>query len=254
MRKLLFLFSFIFLISCDNSNDDENNSITNVNPKKITQVTKNGSLLYKFTYNSDGKISEIQNYVSNTINTTTKIEYSNGNGIKWNIYDKNNNLIEYQLYTFQNNIITKREVYVKNVSGTNFNFSSRIEYINDFNKSKNNITEASIYDSNNVYNSKYTITYTDNLGSSITNYYNSSGIKTSTSTWIKDDKIAWDTVLDPFIYQHEHNNTSISNVITATGVTSGYSAAFTYDTNRYPLTGKYIYTDGTVINYVFTWE
>uniref|UniRef100_UPI000A5716F1 hypothetical protein n=1 Tax=Streptobacillus moniliformis TaxID=34105 RepID=UPI000A5716F1 len=85
--------------------------------------------------------------------------------------------------------------------------------------------------------------------------YNDANVKTHIATWTKDDKIAWDKFLDPFVYQHEHNNISIATKEVSTGnVISGCTSSFVYDQYGYPINAVYNYTNGTVENYSFVWE
>ncbi|WBV60234.1 hypothetical protein PFY12_14495 [Chryseobacterium camelliae] len=259
MKKILLIAnSFLILFtSCSSNNDDPISNVPEVKSKRLSIVKKNGSVYLKFNYLPDGKLSGYDQYL--LIGSTTalqqilKIEYSGDYAIKYNSFDANNVLKGYQSFFYTGKYITKREIYNVNSSGQN-TLTTSSTYVNDSNKTSNNISEIKYYDANNSLTKKWSITYTNNLGSSISDIYDSSGTKVAISTWTKDDKISWEQYLDPFTYQNEHNLTSKIEKNTSTGVETGYNAQYTYDEFGYPITSKYTYTNGNIENYTFVWE
>ncbi|MBE4949909.1 hypothetical protein [Chryseobacterium culicis] len=259
MKKILLLAtsSFILSISCSSNNDDSTSNIPEVKNKRLSVVNKNGSIYLKFNYSSDGKLAGYEQYLAlgSTVVTQQilKIEYSGYNAIKYNSFDSNNVLKGYQLFAYTGKYITKREIYNVNNSGQS-SLTMSSTYVNDANKSSNNISEIKNFDANNNLTKRWNITYTNSLGNSISDIYDSSGTKVSISTWTKDDKISWEQYLDPFRYQNEHNITSKIEKNIATGSETGYNAKYTYDELGYPITSTYTYTNGSIENYTFIWE
>lgn len=255
MKKYLLAIPFLLFISCGSSNDNDIDTPP-ASPKKIISVYKDGKLYLKVNYNA-GKLSGYTQFIpisnSSVVQQNVVIEYDGDKAVKYNSFDANNVLKSYQLFTYTGKLITKREFY--NVNSSNQSILTIFStYINDATKAQNNIKEISYYDSSGSLTNNYKINYINDLGSSYSDVYNSSNIKTTVQTWIKDDKIAWNSFLDPFTYQNQHNLLTRTDKNLSTGVESGYNAQYTYDSSGYPLTAKYTYLDGKIENYTFNWE
>lgn len=252
MKLFLSALPLVLLLSCSSGSDEIMQVIDQPQQKKIIEVKRDNQLLYKFTYNSAGDISEITNYSSNgAVGSTTKVEYTNGLQTKRSMYSTNNTLLSYHVFTYQGKLITKRAIYTVNAGLETLNNST--EYTNDGTKSSSNLIGVKYYDGAGNLTQKSDIVYTDGNGSSVSDIYNSTGTKTGISTLTKDNAHAWDRVLDPFVYQHETNAKS-ELTKNLDGTTTGYSVEYTYDSTNYPLTAKYVFTNGVVYNYVFTWQ
>lgn len=264
MKKIVLLaITFSLFHSCSSSSDEITSNPEIPKPvvpepakqKKITEVKQDNQLLYKFTYNSDGKISQIENY-SNTgsLSSTTKVEYTNGVETKRSSYNLKNELYSYHTYTYTGKYISEEAIYLRIVSTGQEILTQKIFYTNDPTKSAYNLTGAKYYDEEGDLMFKNEITYLDSNGSSVSNVYNAGGAKINVITWMSDDAIAWDKVLNPFIYQHEHNTTSVSDNNLLASSTTGYTIKYTYDSSNYPLTAKSLESNGTKHTFTFTWE
>ena len=257
MKKLFFLAMILMaVISCSRDNNESTTPEPPVPIKKLKTVNKDGNLYLKIYYDSSGRTTGNDMFKNGVLETRVLISYdSRNNPTIWNYYNAVGLRIYFYIFNFNiYNHIDQRTTYSYNANTSSYDSSGFITYTNNDSKNLNNLIKAEYFDSKWNPQSYYIVNYTDNLGSSTTDFYNKIGTKTSVSTWVKDDKIAWDKVLDPFTYQHEHNNISISTKDLVSGVSNGYTAAFTYDQYGYPLTAKYSYSNGTFINYTFNWE
>ncbi|OCA78725.1 hypothetical protein BBH99_07590 [Chryseobacterium contaminans] len=262
MKKIIFLaISFSLLSSCSSSSDEVTSKPESPKPevpvksKKIIEVKQDNKLVYTFTYNSDGKISEIGNY-SNTgsLFSTTKVEYTNGFETRRSTYNLQNQLYNYHTYIYTGKHISERAIYSREPSTGKELLVQRTYYTNDPSKSDHNLTGVQYYDGSGALVAKSDITYIDSNGSSSTFVYNAAGKKTNSTLWMRDNAIAWDKVLDPFTYQHEHNTTSVTDNNLIDGTTTGYNIEYTYDSSNYPLTAKYSFSNGVKYTYTFTWQ
>lgn len=255
-EKFLFLaLSASLSVSCSSDSDEPviiTDPVKEIPQKRITEVTLNNQLLYKFTYSSEG-ISEIQTYSSGTLQTTTYVEYTDGLQTARYQYSPGNILSGYQKYTYQGKLISNRKIYSVNNLGQETLIRST-DYTNDLSKSSNNLISIKYYDGSGNPLSSSDITYTDSNGSSLSNIYNASGSKTEVYTLIKDNAPGWGKVLDPFVYQNEHNIKSSLYKNVSTGTLNGFTAEYTYDADHYPITAQYQHTNGLTENYGFTWK
>ncbi|MFP3581673.1 hypothetical protein SB659_19120, partial [Arthrobacter sp. SIMBA_036] len=121
------------------------------------------------------------------------------------VYNSQYTLFNYQTYTYTGKFISERSIFSVNQSTGQEILTQVTRYTNDATKSSNNLTAVQYYDGTGNLKWQQEISYTDKNGSSITNVYSDSGVKTNVSTTVKDNSIAWDKVLDPFVYQHDHN-------------------------------------------------
>lgn len=257
MKKLIYLATILMaFFSCSRDNSDSNPTEPIVPVKKLMTVNKDGSLYLKIYYDNLGRTTGNDTFKNGVLETRVLITYGTGNNASiWNYYNAEGKRIYFYIFNFNSyNHIDQRTTYSYNANTYSYDSTGFITYTNNDSKKLNNLIKAEYFDSKWNSQGHYIVNYTDDLGSSTTDFYNKTGAKTSVSTWVKDDKIAWDKVLDPFTYQHEHNNISISTKDLVTGVSNGYTAAFTYDKYGYPLTAKYNYSNGTSINYTFNWE
>ncbi|WP_160138296.1 hypothetical protein [Chryseobacterium sp. c4a] len=260
MKKILFLVMPVGLFfSCSSGSDEAASKPVVPEPpvqsKKIIAVKQDNRLVYTFTYNSDNKISEIGNYSSNgSLFSTTKVEYTNGFESRRNTYNLQNKLYNYHTYTYSGKYISERSIYSREPSTGKEVLVQRTYYTNDSGKPNYNLTGVQYYDNIGNLVSKSDITYMDAHGSSISTVYNAAGTKTEVSVWMRDNAIAWDKVLDPFVYQHEHNTLSVSSNNLLDGTATGYNIEYTYDSKNYPLTAKYSHSNGQTYTYSFTWE
>lgn len=262
MKKILLLaIPFSLLFSCSSSSDEvspkpETPVVPDpVKSKKIIEVKQDNKLVYTFTYNSDNKISEIGNYSSTgSLLSTTKVEYTNGFESRRNTYNLQNKLYNYHTYTYSGKYISERSIYSRDPATGQEVLVQRMYYTNDPNKSGNNLTGIKYYDGTGNLTSKSEITYMGSNGNSSTNVYNAAGTKTNITLWMKDNAVAWDKVLDPFTYQHEHNTISLTDNNLTDGSTTGYTVEYTYDSDNYPLTAKYSFSNGVKYTYTFTWQ
>lgn len=258
MRNLTFISLILLFIasSCNSSNDDQD-IIPETKSKNLISVNKEGKLYLKFSYTNTGVLSGYEQFLAlgNTILTQQRvvIEYNGENAVKYNSYDSNNVLKGFQSFTYSGKLIVKREIFSVNSSGQSA-LTMSSNYVNDSNKPNNNITEVRNFDGNGNLTKRWNITYTNSLGSSISEIYDASGLKIAISNWDKDDKISWEKYLDPFKYQNNHNLIRKIEKSTSTGVETGYNAQYTYDELGYPISSKYTYTDGKIENYTFYWE
>lgn len=249
MKKIVLLaIPFYLVLSCSSDTDEP------VKAKKIIEVKQDGKPFYKFAYNSSGNISEITGYSNGILANTTRVEYTNGLESKRSTYNSQNILFNYHLFTYSGRLITERSSYTRNPS-TGENILMQVtHYTNDASKPSNNLTGSQYYNGTGTLIGKSEITYTDNRGSSITNVYNAAGEKTNITTLVKDAAVAWDKVLDPFVYQHEHNSQSVSDENLINGSKTGYTVEFTYDKDNYPIVAKYSHSNTVKYTYTFTWE
>lgn len=260
MKKTLFLIlPFSLFLSCSSGSDETPSKpeipSEPVQLKKIVTVKQDNKLVYTFTYNNDNKISEIGNYSSTgSLLNTTKVEYTNGFETKRSTYNLKNELSNYHTYTYSGKYISERTIYSRNVSTGQEVLTQKTFYTNDPTKSDHNLVGVKYYDGTGNLVAKSEITYLNNNGSNLSNVYNAAGTKTNVTTWMRDNAIAWDKVLDPFVYQHEHNTTSVSDNNLLEGTTTGYTIEYTYDSSNYPLTAKYLHSNGMKYTYTFTWE
>lgn len=259
MKKIVLLaIPFSLFFSCSSSSDEVTPKPVVPDPvkqKKIVEVKQDNQFLYTFTYNSDGKISQIGNYTNTgSLYSTTKVEYTNGFETKRSTYNLKNELYSYHTYTYTGKYISERAIYSRNVSTGQEVLAQKTFYTNDPTKSDHNLMGVKYYDGTGNLVAKSEITYLNNNGSSLSNVYNAAGSKTNVTTWMRDNAIAWDKVLDPFVYQHEHNTTSVSDNNLLDGTTTGYTVEYTYDSDNYPLTAKYLHSNGMKYTYTFTWE
>ena len=120
MKKFLFLaLSASLSVSCSSDSDEPviiTDPVKEIPQKRITEVTLNNQLLYKFTYSSEG-ISEIQTYSGGTLQTTTYVEYTYGLQTARYQYSPGNILSGYQKYTYQGKLISNRKIYSVNNLG-----------------------------------------------------------------------------------------------------------------------------------------
>ena len=256
--KNILIFAAIAMSVASCSRNEDNNSLNNTPPnvleeKRIVQINKDGMLHAKIYYGSDKKISGIDYFKNGSLNYRNKVEYENGLQKKWSWYDNTDKLTSYDLYHFDGNLVIKKERYT--VTSGVHELKNYQTFENRPGKT-NNLIKSTYYKADGTSNGYYTIEYTDELGSSVSNIYNENNQKTQVSVWVKDTKKAFDKYFSPFIYQHEHNNISISyrRLVPSTAPDLSYTSVFTYDGNGYPLTAKRVYTNGTVENYEYIWE
>ncbi|MDM1555434.1 MULTISPECIES: hypothetical protein [Chryseobacterium] len=257
MKKIVFLaVPFSLFFSCSSNSDEVTpKPDVPVKSKKITEVKQDNKLVYTFTYNSEGKISEIGNYSSTgALFSTTKVEYTNGFETRRSTYNLDNKLYNYHNYLYTGKYISERAIYSREPSTGKEILVQRTFYTNDLSKPDHNLIGVQYYDGIGGLVAKSEITYVDSNGSSITTVYNAAGTKTNISLWMRDNAVAWDTVLDPFTYQHKHNTTSVKDNNLLDGTTTEYNVEYTYDSSNYPLTAKYSFSNGVKYTYTFTWQ
>ncbi|MDR2236878.1 MAG: hypothetical protein LBE92_12205 [Chryseobacterium sp.] len=255
MKKILFLAASVsLLISCSSDADEPviiTDPIKEIPRKRVTEVKKDNQLLYKFTYGTEG-IAEVHMYSDGVLSNITRVEYTNG--LQTGRYQYTSGVLSlYEKYSYEGKYISNRKIYSVN----NLNQETLIkstDYINDPTKAHSNLIGVKQYDGSGNPTSSQDITYTDSYGSSTSNTFNASGIQTHIYTLIKDDAPAWDTVLDPFVYQHVYNTKSSIYKSVSNGALNGFTAQYTYDNHHYPITAQYQHTTGLTENYTFTWE
>ncbi|REC63791.1 hypothetical protein DRF65_03540 [Chryseobacterium pennae] len=250
MKKILLLAIPFYLFSSCSSDTDE----PTTKSKKIIEVKQDGKPYYKFSYNNAGSISEITNYNNGTLANTTRVEYTNGLETKRSVYNSQNVLFNYYTFTYSGRLVTERSSYTRNPSTGQDILMQVVHYTNDASKPSHNLTGSQYYNGTGNLIGKSEITYADSRGSNITNVYNATGEKTNVTTTVKDNAVAWDKVLDPFVYQHEHNSQSVLDDNIFNGSKTGFTVEFTYDKDNYPLSAKYSHSNGIKYMYTFTWE
>lgn len=249
MKKIVLLaIPFYLALSCSSDTDEP------VKSKKIVEVKQDDKPFYKFAYNNVGNISEITSYNNGTLANTTRVEYTNGLETKRSTYNSQNVLFNYHTFTYSGRLVTDRSSYTRNPSTGEDILMQVIHYTNDSSKPSNNLTGAQYYNGAGILIGKSEITYIDSRGSNITNVYNAAGEKTNITTSMKDAAVAWDKVLDPFVYQHEHNSQSVYDENLFNGSKTGFTIEFTYDKDNYPITAKYSLSNTVKYTYTFTWE
>lgn len=252
-KLLLFTLPLSIFFSCTSDSDEVTIPIA-IKKKKIIEVKHDNQPFYKFTYNTTGSISEIENYSNGIVSNVTKVEYTNGLESRRNIYNSKGTLFNYQTYTYTGKLISERSSFSIHPSTGQEVLTQVTRYTNDAGKPFNNIIGVEYYDGSGNLVSKTIVTYLDNNGSNKVEVHNAAGTKTNVITTMRDNSIPWDKVLAPFIYQREHNIISVSNEDTAGSSNTGYTVDYTYDKDRYPLTAKYSLSNGTKYTYTFTWE
>lgn len=250
MKKiLLFTVISIFVWSSCSRGDEPT---TNQKEKKIQQINRNNELYAKIYYSGD-VVKGIDYFYKGNLFRRYKMYYKNGLMEKMEFYNSDNTLDSYNKYYFEGHLVVKGEFFRKNKSGEIVLANIR-EYINRTGKI-NNLIGMKDYDVNGKLKGTYKIEYTDDLGSSISTYYNALGEKLRTETWVKDNKKAYDKYFDAFPYQHEHNNISISyKNLDNPRNDRGYTSVFTYDEYGYPLTSVRKNNEGGVDKFEYIWD
>nr|WP_315027924.1 hypothetical protein [uncultured Chryseobacterium sp.] len=252
-KTVLFILPLSVFLSCTSDSDEVIIPIA-LKKKKIIEVKQDNQSLYKFTYNTSGYIAEIENFSNGITANITKVEYTNGLETKRNIYNSKGTLFNYQTYTYAGKLISERSSFSINPSTGQEMLTQVTRYTNDTTKSFNNITGVQYYDGSGHLISTSNVIYLDNNGSNTIDIYNASGAKTNITTTMRDNSMSWAKVLDPFIYQREHNIISVSNKDAAGTPVTGYTVDYTYDQDKYPLTAQYSLSNGVKYTYTFTWQ
>lgn len=261
-KSLLYLFAVLAMISC-NRNDDTSSkkSIDSVIPeprkveKKIQQINKDNTLYAKMYY-KDTLLSGIDFFEKGSVSRKRRMIYENGLMRRLEFYNAEHNLTGYNENFFEGKLVIRSDFYrtITIAGKEKVSFVTKRMYTNREGEI-NNLIEMTDYSPEGDLKGSLKIEYNDNQGSSTSTYYSVSGKKYATSTWVKDNKKAFDKYFDAFPYQHEHNTISISyKNLDRPDLNWGYTNLFTYDDEGYPLTCVRTNSDGTIEKFEYIWE
>lgn len=245
----IFLIALILTVACTNNSETSESEEAQVEACKISKTMKNGAIFSQAIYSEEGMVQAVAYYENDELKSKDVWSYGeDGLPNKISYEDSTGQVVRYQEILERNDssYITKRAFFEVDSSGENFNLWRQASYVYDQSK-PNPLVETTFYDAEGGVVESYTIEYTDENGSSISQRVDAEGNLIRTETWKRDDKKSGNQAIMLFPFQEEHNLIERTVMMADSSISdNSWKSNLTYNELGYPIQAISKQYDGMV--------